>query len=190
MAASDQYGLFWNSQSGDRIYDANSFEKWLSRFFTTGVFKGDLAVTTGGGMNVIVATGYVNINGKVKLFEQQTTLAIEQSSPVSPRIDTVVIERNNDARMIELKVVTGTPSVNPIALSPIRTASIYQLVIAQVRVNAMTSVITDSDITDTRDNANLCGAITNTLNNFLYGTEELIANTSDLATGTFYFQYE
>lgn len=190
MAASDQYGLFWNSQNGDRIYDASSFEKWLSKFFTTGVFKGDLKVSAYQNMTVSVAPGYANINGKVRLFEEETRITLDDASPVSPRIDTIVIERDNDARAISIKKVSGTPSVNPVALSPIRTASVYQLVIAQVRVNAMTSAITDSDITDTRDNANLCGAITNTLNNFLYGTEELIANTSDLATGTFYFQYE
>ena len=35
------YGLFWNSVSSDRVYDADSFAEWLNKFFTTGVFNGE-----------------------------------------------------------------------------------------------------------------------------------------------------
>ena len=190
MATSDQYGLFWNSQNGDRVYDASSFEKWLSKFFTTGVFKGDLKVSAFQNMTVSVAPGYTNINGKVRLFEAETRITLDDASPVSPRIDTIVIERDNDARAISIKKVSGTPSANPVAVSPIRNSNVYQLVLAQIYVAVGVSQITDNYITDTRDNADLCGSITNTLNNFLYGANELSVGTSELATGTFYFQYD
>lgn len=188
--ATDQYGLFWNSQNGDRTYDADSFEKWLSRFFTTGVFKGDLAVSAGSGMTVSVAAGYVNINGKVRLFDGNSSITLETSDTVSPRIDTIVMERNDDTRSIYLKAVKGTASANPVAVSPVRTGSVYQLVLAHIYVGAGVSEITSGNITDKRDDASLCGSIQCTLNNFLYGETDLTAGTSDLATGTFYFKYD
>lgn len=189
-ANGDAYGLFWNSQNGDRTYDADSFEKWLSQFFTTGIFKGDFEVTPYQNLTVSVAGGYVNINGKIRLFDNETRITLDAASAVSPRIDTIVLERDNDSRAITLKKVTGTPSANPSAVSPVRTTSIHQLVLAEIYVAVGASVITANYITDKRDDANLCGSITNTLNNFLYGTEELTAGTSELATGTFYFQYD
>ena len=49
------YGFFWNSRGGDRKYEADSFSDWLKRFFTTGVFNGDLFVQAVTGMTISVA---------------------------------------------------------------------------------------------------------------------------------------
>ena len=39
-----EYGYFFNSNSGDRTYNADSFETWLRPFFVSGVFTGCLQV--------------------------------------------------------------------------------------------------------------------------------------------------
>lgn len=61
--------LFYNSENGDRVYDADSFEHLLKRFFTSGVFAGCCQVTTDGeGMTCSMSGGYSNCDGKVRFL--------------------------------------------------------------------------------------------------------------------------
>lgn len=195
----DDTGFFWNSQGGDRLYNAESFGKWLSKFFTAGVFTGDCEVTAGTGMKVIMAPGYVNINnpdaanpgGKVRLFEADTELTIEMADASNPRIDTVVIERNDNNREITAKIVKGTANASPVATPPVRTGSIYQLVVAEIYVAAGATSITNANITRTVTDNTRCGVVTGTVanNQIMFGTEDLTPGVSELADGTVYFRY-
>ena len=63
------YANFYNSDNGDRVYDADSFSEWLRPFFKTGVFNGELQVMASSGMEVIVDTGNAFIEGKLKKFD-------------------------------------------------------------------------------------------------------------------------
>lgn len=166
----NEHGLFWNSQNGDRVYDANDFSEWLKKFYTTGVFNGDLEVTAAGGMTVSVSSGYVNIEGKVKFFSTPTTLTLATASGTHGRIDTVVAECNYTDREIKLKVVTGTYSVSPTATAPVRTAAAYQLVLAQIDVAAGAAEITQKNITDKRMDSNVCGLVTGTVSQIDFST--------------------
>lgn len=199
-ATNDDKGFFWNSAGGDRKYNADSLGKWLSAFFTTGVFAGDCEVTaTGSNMQVQMAPGYVNINnpdaanpgGKVRLFEAITTLTVETADAYSPRIDTVVIERNDNTREITAKIVTGVASATPTATAPVRNGSIYQLVLAEIYVAAGVTQILNSNITMKRSDPALCGIITGTVTNnqIMAGTTDLTPGESELADGVFYFVY-
>ena len=166
----NKHGLFWNSQNGDRVYDANDFSEWLKKFYTTGVFNGDLEVTAAGGMTVSVSSGYVNIEGKVKFFSTPTTLTLATASGTYGRIDTVVAECNYTDREIKLKVVTGTYSTSPTATAPVRTAAAYQLVLAQIDVAAGATEITQKNITDKRMDSNVCGLVTGTVSQIDFST--------------------
>ena len=166
----NEHGLFWNSQNGDRVYDANDFSEWLKKFYTTGVFNGDLEVTAAGGMTVSVSSGYVNIEGKVKFFSTPTTLTLATASGTYGRIDTVVAECNYTDREIKLKVVTGTYSTSPTATAPVRTAAAYQLVLAQIDVAAGATEITQKNITDKRMDSNVCGLVTGTVSQIDFST--------------------
>lgn len=166
----NEHGLFWNSQNGDRVYDANDFSEWLKKFYTTGVFNGDLAVTASGGMTVSVSSGYVNIEGKVKFFSTPTTLTIAIAGGTYERIDTVVAECNYSDREITVKVVTGAYSVSPKATAPVRTAAAYQLVLAQIDVAAGATEITQKNITDKRMDSNVCGLVTGTVSQIDFST--------------------
>lgn len=166
----NEHGLFWNSQNGDRVYDANDFSEWLKKFYTTGVFNGDLAVTASGGMTVSVSSGYVNIEGKVKFFSTPTALTLATASGTYGRIDTVVAECNYTDREIKLKVVTGTYSTSPKATAPVRTAAAYQLVLAQIDVPAGATEITQKNIADKRMDSNVCGLVTGTVSQIDFST--------------------
>ena len=160
----NQYGLFWNSENSDRLYDADSFSEWLKKFFTTGVFNGDLFVQADSGMNVIVGTGYANINGKVRFFDTSENITISPASGSYPRIDTIVVERNDTNREITIEYVTGEYNgQNPSPTAPVRTANIYQIVLAQIYVGVGVTEITQANITDTRADTTLCGWVVGTV---------------------------
>lgn len=160
----DQYGLFFNSINGDRIYDADSFSEWLNKFFTTGVFNGELEVTADSGMAVTVASGYANINGKVRFFEQSQTFTLDPASGVYPRIDSIVVRLDTTNRMITTEYVKGDYSGNnPQPTEPTRTGGLYEIVLAQIYVSAGATQILTNDITDTRADDSVCGWVTSTV---------------------------
>ena len=147
------YANFYNSDNGDRVYDADSFSEWLRPFFKTGVFNGELQVLASSGMEVIVDTGNAFIEGKLKKFDSQATLTVEQASANSTRIDAVVCRRNDTNRDFTLMVVKGS-TVAPL---PVRENGIYDIVLAHITVPASAVEIKQENITDTRMNADICG---------------------------------
>lgn len=157
------YPFFYNAVDSDRVYDADSFSDWLKKFFTTGVFVGDLQVTADSGMNVTVGTGYCNINGKVGMYDEAVTLTVSTANASYPRIDTVVVERNDTDRDFYIKIITGAANQSPTAVAPVRTDTIYQIVLAQIRVNAGATSITQSNITDKRADTSVCGYVASTV---------------------------
>lgn len=160
----EPFGLFWDSESGDRTYSAASFEYWLKKFFTSGVFNGDLQVNASSGMTLEIEPGYANVDGKVKFWNGAFTLTLNAANSTYPRIDTIVITRDNVNRQIVCEVVTGSYSGDtPQPTAPVRNSEIYQLVLAQIYVGAGVTGITQANITDTRPDNTLCGWITGTV---------------------------
>lgn len=160
----NQYGLFWNSENSDRTYDADSFEEWLKKFFTTGVFNGDLQVTPASGMVVNIGTGYANVNGKVRFFDNASTKTVAAASGTYPRIDTIVVRRDNTNRQITLEYVAGQYNgQSPAPTAPTRTGGIYEIVLAQIYVDVGATSITAADITDKRPDSTVCGWVTGTV---------------------------
>ena len=158
------YPLFYNAIDDDRVYDADSFSDWLKKFFTTGVFNGELRVTASGGMGISVANGYCNIGGKVMMFDT-TPLTVGTADSQYYRIDSVIAERNDTQRNFILKIVqgnTGTES-SVTGVTPVRSGGVYQLVLARIKVKPGATSITQADITDTRANTSLCGIVASTV---------------------------
>jgi len=161
MANGDRHGYFWPSDNGDRIYGADSFEKWLKKFFSTGVYADDCQVTAAGGMSVQVGTGYSNINGKVRVIDEAETLTLSPANSRYPRIDSIVIRRDETNRTIETAVVTGAYSgSNPEPQAPTRNQYYYEIVLAHIYVGAGVVEITQANITDKREDTTVCGYIT------------------------------
>ena len=151
--------FFYNSVNGDRVYDADSFEYLLKKFFTTGVFTGDCAVSATSGMGVQMAAGYCNIDGKVKFYANPVSLSLTTANPTYDRIDTVVIERNDTDRAFHVKAVTGSASATSAATAPVRSAGLYQIVLAEIYVTAGAVSITQANITDKRPDSSVCGLV-------------------------------
>lgn len=158
-----EYAYFYDSENGDRTYNADSFSNWLGKFFRTGVFQNELQVTSTTGMNIMVGSGYACIDGKTKIFGD-TQFTIAPASSTLPRIDTVVVERNDIDRDFTLKLITGEYSgETPQPTAPVRDGGIYQIVLAQIYVEAGIVSIYQTDITDTRPDDDLCGWVVGTV---------------------------
>lgn len=152
--------LFYNSQNGDRVYDADSFEHLLKKFFTSGVFAGACQVTAAGtGMTCSVGAGYANCDGKIRIFDSATALSFDTAHATYDRIDTVVVERNDTDREITLKVVKGIQSAEPVATAPVRSGGVYQLVLAEVYIAAGETAVSQAIITDKRPDTTVCGYV-------------------------------
>ena len=160
------HAFFYDSENHDRVYGADSFEHWLKKFFTTGVFSGEMQVTANNDMTVTVAGGYINIGGKVKFFQTGQVLIIETAHATYDRIDNIVVERNDTDRDLTVKVVKGGYSSVRAAPTPKRESGIDQRVLAQVKVVHGAVRILQADITDTRTDTDLCGVVTGTVKEY------------------------
>ncbi|MDO4800602.1 MAG: hypothetical protein Q4A15_00405, partial [Prevotellaceae bacterium] len=138
----------------------------VEKFFTTGVFYGDLMVSSNNNMTITLDGGYVNVEGKVRIFDVPQTLIVETADATYNRIDTVVIERNDTDRNITAKVVKGGYSSEPTPIAPIRTNGIYQLVVAEIFVPAGATKILQSNITDKRTDTSVCGLVVCPIDDF------------------------
>lgn len=147
------YANFYNSNNGDRIYDAEAFAEWLKPFFKTGVFNNELQVVASSGMNVVVKSGNAYIEGKLKKFDNETVLTLEPASSTVDRIDAIVVRRNDTERDFTIQVIKGSTN----APQPVREGGIYDIVLAHISVPMATTEVTQALITDTRMNENICG---------------------------------
>lgn len=160
------HAFFYRSVNGDRRYGADSFEHWLKKFFTTGVFAGDLQVMANNSMDITLKSGYANVDGKVRFFENDQVLTLETANATYDRIDNIVIERTDVERDVIAKVVTGGYSSVPAAKEPVRSNGIYQLIVGRIYVRAGAVRITQEDITDTRTDLKICGIVTGTVTQY------------------------
>ena len=160
-----EYGYFFNSNSGDRTYNASSFEEWLKPFFLPGVFNGEMQVTAQStpDMTVTVAHGRGNLDGIPAYWPDDNIITIDTASGVYPRIDTIVLRRDNTNRAVSIEYVKGTAAATPQPVAPTRDSDIYELVLAQILVGTGVTAITADKITDTRMDADLCGWVAATV---------------------------
>ena len=167
------YGFF-NSVSGDRLYNADQMSTYFEGLVTSGVFEnvGDrLQVTAGTGMSVNVGTGRAIVSSKWVKNDATLNFAITAADVQKNRIDAIAIRFDATARTVSIVVKEGTATTGA-ATPPTRAtgADVYELFLAYVSVPKATTAITQDLITDLRWSAN-CGWVTGLIKQ---------VNTSDL----------
>lgn len=146
----------------DRTYLAADFAAYFASFIGTGVFQehaNALQVTANStaNMSVNVLSGQGWINGYWYENTDTLNLTIGTADGVLNRIDSVVLRLGFSERQMWLTVVQGTAASSPIAPDVVRTADYYDLKLAEVYVAAGAITITQSAITDTRADSDVCG---------------------------------
>lgn len=153
---------FFNSSSGDRLYNATDFAAYFGSLVSNGIFyvnTSNLQVTPTTGMTVSIAAGSAWING----YRYENTEALNKTLTTAngsyPRIDRIVIRWSLLSRNITATVLTGTAAASPTAPTLTRNAEVYELCLADVLVPQAATSITTGNITDTRLNSSLCGTV-------------------------------
>ena len=176
-----EYSSFFNSKNGDRKYLAEDWDRHLKDLISNGVFLRDsanLQVTAdGSGMTVTVQPGAAWINGKHYLNDQAIVLKVDIADGALNRIDRVVVQCSTADRIISAKIKKGTPASTATAPSLQRDADAYELSLATVSINAAAITIRQADITDTRLDTSVCGAVVGLITQV--GTDTLYAQVQD-----------
>lgn len=146
------YGFF-DSYEGDRTYEAADFNRLFDGIITDGVFEdvGEAFSVTSAenGMMLIIGTGRAWFNNTWTYNDSVYPLLIPDSESVLNRIDAVVLEidKTNEGRQCDLKIVTGTPAYeDPEKPTLVKADGIYQYALAYITVDANQVEITENEI--------------------------------------------
>ncbi|WP_313758573.1 hypothetical protein [Tissierella sp.] len=157
---------FFNSINGDRRYDASRFAEYFSTFIGNGVFPNPstgLQVVSNNDMTVTVKAGKAWIDGYILINDDDYILNIDVADGVLNRIDRVVLRYDVVGREIRIEIKKGTFASSPVAPSLQRDADVYELGIADIRINRGAVSITQANITDLRLSTGLCGIVHGTV---------------------------
>lgn len=142
---------FFNSMNHDRMYDADDFNSIFDGIITDGVF-GNIGkrfqVTQTGGMTVNIGTGKARLHQIFVENDANLLLTIPQSDVLLNRIDSIVVhvDKTVNGRVGNIVVKKGVPSQNPVIPLLENDGQIYEMPIANIKVNANVNKITASDI--------------------------------------------
>lgn len=152
------YGFF-NSQNGDRKYNADQMSSYFEGLISDGVYQNvddACVVRASAGMTVTVGKGRAVIGGKWLKNDALYDVTITGSNPTNPRYSAVVIKLDNNARTITLTSVNGTPATTPTKPTVTDTSNTKYLILAYVLVPAGATSILQSNIEDARS-LSVCG---------------------------------
>ena len=150
---------FFDAINSDRTYSADEMNRPYKRVISNGVFatpngtpSTDLQVTASSGMNIICKKGEGLFGDK--WFENPSGIAITVPSNTGtvPRIDSVIVQvdTRTSGRVGNIVHRTGTPASSPVPPTINQVEGVIEYRLANIRVNAGVSAITQSMITDRR----------------------------------------
>lgn len=144
---------FFNSVNHDRTYDADAFGSMFDGVIKDGVFRTwgkGMFVATSGGMSVTVGTGRAWFNHTWTLVTSDEWLGLPAAPTSMARIDSVVlrIDKSNQVRANKLYIKQGQASGSPVRPSLERTNLVQEYTLADIRINAGVTGITQSNITN------------------------------------------
>lgn len=146
------YG-FYDSINHDRRYNAIQMSSIFDGVINDGIFMsiGERfnISASGNDMTVTVGTGRAWFNHTWTLNDSILLLELPPSELILNRYDAVVLEVNSEVsvRANEIKIVSGTPSSNPVYPTMINTKSVHQHPLAYIYVGKNVTAIRQADIT-------------------------------------------
>lgn len=157
MQKSGFFNAIISSGTYDRVYNSNDYSDNLAAIISNGVVRGiwNELKPTASGMTVTVGTGRAWINGHY--YKNDGDETFEVATPTSgSRIDRIMLRMNTNfnARNILLTYVQGEEAAEPTPPEPLRSGDVYDLVIADIVVEATSGTIV---INDRRSDKSLCG---------------------------------
>lgn len=154
---------YYNSVGGDRKYNAEQMSAYFKGLLSRGVvnsYGSTLQVSAAEGMTVQVGAGKAFFSdGRFIELTSPVEVALEMAPTLQKRIDRIVLRTDTSAavRAASVQVLTGEPSLTPAAPALTSSEYIEEICLAEVLVEPNVSQITNSKITDTRADEELCG---------------------------------
>ena len=163
---------------GNRAENAEFFARYFSRFIGNGVYASPsdgFLVKAGGGLNLKIMPGDAFINGYFAFATEEQIISL--TSGVEQIIYRIVLRMDRMAGAITIEVLDSN-----IALS--RNENVYEIALADVRVGASATYISQGDIIDLRLDKELCGIVTGLIDqldtsDFASQLDALIADSAD-----------
>lgn len=113
-----------------------------------------VAETSPASAGVRVFEGRAVVDGTFYESDATETLSIAANVSGNPRIDTVILRRDDTLQTVRLAVLTGTPAATPVAPSLTQSATIWEIPLADIAVANGFATITNDNITPRRTFAN------------------------------------
>lgn len=145
---------FFNSDTGDRKYNAEQISKIFDGVINEGVFASIgtslVVLADGDDMTVNVGIGKAWLSSMWAINDAILEVPVEAAEVILNRKDMVVLEidKNTDKREPSIKIIKGTAASIPVNPTPIDTDLIKQLPLAYVYVGANVTAILQSNITN------------------------------------------
>ena len=154
---------FFNSVSGDRLYNAAQMSQYFRGLVSDGVYAdiGDgLQVTAATGMSVNVNVGRCLIDSRWLENDAALPVAITAASAALNRWTAIVVRLDYSARTITITAKDGTPAATPAKPSMTRSETVKEICLAWIYVKKGATAITQTAITDARADTSVCGWVT------------------------------
>ena len=147
----------------DRAVTSAPLRKLTKSLFSDGVLPNpstNLQVVAAG-ERIIIKAGFALCDGCQKLQEEDKMLDLPAADNTNDRIDTVVLrlDNNEEVRECEFYIISGMAAASPVRPALMRTESIWEIGLADIRRKANSTEVTNANITDTRYETARCGII-------------------------------
>jgi hypothetical protein len=155
--------LFFDSVEGDRVYGAVDWARIYRQFVTDGYVYGhgdglEVVESPAASMGVRVRTGGAWLQGRnFQVRDDPEELVIDDADDSNPRIDRVIVRLSIPGRTITVTTKMGTPAADPQPPELVRDEFTHELSLAQVSVAAEQDTVSNAEITDERDDTDVCG---------------------------------
>lgn len=163
----------------DRVFYSEDFAAMFAAFWGNGVFDNPAdalqVVSKSNGMQVSVLKGRGHINGRFYVNTADKDFIVPEADSSNTRTDSIILRMEAAQKKITLQYVAGVPAVTPVAADLVRTETIYDLRIAEITVNANTTGITQSNITDKRADETVCGLVS------VIAAQQFLAHFADMS---------
>lgn len=151
----------------DRAITSKEYRNLFLKYFTEGVFPNpsdNFQIVENSSQGALVKKGYANVRGVLIELKQDTPITFEQADSLD-RIDRVVLRHNDtkSVRYADVVILKGSPSNSPQAPNITRDETIWDIVLADVRIRKNSSNVTQAQITDRRLDSELCGIVAGTI---------------------------
>jgi len=159
----------------DREYNADQFTKYFKSLVSTGIMKGaegELKVSAvGSNMITEIATGVAFIDGRYYSNKAKLAHTHDTETLGKDRIDRIVVRLDLNERWVKSFIKKGVASTAPVAPALTRTASVYEISLAQVKVIGGQTYISVANVTDERGKSDVCP----------YAGSRILPNFDDMA---------